>query len=58
MAEKKPSISLTIIFSDNSTKVLETLQREQITVLAGAPSLFVALTNDPAFAPEASSTMR
>jgi long-chain acyl-CoA synthetase len=39
-------------------QVLETLQREQITVLAGAPSLFVALTNDPAFAPEAFSTLR
>ena len=50
--------TLVVLPRFNSTKVLETLQREQITVLAGAPSLFVALTNDPAFAPEAFSTLR
>jgi long-chain acyl-CoA synthetase len=40
------------------TAVLETLQRERITVLAGGPSLFVALTNDPAFSPQAFRTLR
>jgi long-chain acyl-CoA synthetase len=38
--------------------VLETLGRERITVFAGGPSLFVALTNDPAFGPEPFRTLR
>jgi long-chain acyl-CoA synthetase len=33
-------------------EVLETLATERITVLAGGPSVFAALTNDPAFGPE------
>jgi len=38
--------------------VLESLQRERITVLAGGPSLFVALANDPGFGPEPFRTLR
>jgi long-chain acyl-CoA synthetase len=38
--------------------VLDALQQERITVLAGGPSLFVALTNDPAFGPESFRTLR
>src|SRR5688572_26413529 len=36
MAENKPSISLTIIFSDNSTKVLEFNSNDPIMVGSGA----------------------
>jgi len=38
--------------------VLESLQRERITVLAGGPSLFVALASDPGFGPEPFRTLR
>jgi long-chain acyl-CoA synthetase len=41
-----------------SASALETLRSERITVLAGGPSLFVALTNDPAFGPEPFRTLR
>ena len=38
--------------------VLDLMQRERITVLAGGPSLFVALTNDAGFGPEPFRTLR